>query len=169
MRSVTRSAERARPGEHRVHHRRRELDGERVLLRGVEGAEDGQPVRRLRLRTWANLRPRPPAGVEEPPGGGPADQPEAQHDAGAPEERHLAVEEGGTGVLLLRERHVPGRGAAYGRGDEAVVQREAVLDVPGDGLVRVAGAVERREEEVARAVAGEDPAGPVRAVGGRSE
>src|SRR3954469_23277887 len=124
-------------------------------------AEHGQPARRLRLRAVSELRPWTPAGVEEPPGGGPAYQPEAQHDAGALEERHLAVEEGRARVLLLRERHVPGRRAAHGRGDEAVAQGEAVLDVPGDGLVRVAGAVERREEEVARPVAGEDPAGPI--------
>src|ERR687894_1526209 len=46
---------------------------------------------------------------------------------------------------------------------------EAVFTVARDGSVRQTRAVERREEEVTRAVAGEDATGPVGAVGGGGE
>ncbi len=62
-----------------------------------------------------------------------------------------------------------GRRRTANRGrDVRVVELQTVADTDRFGLVGEAGAVQRREQEVARAVAGEDPTGAVAAVGGRA-
>ena len=61
-------------------------------------------------------------------------------------------------VALLRERLVGGRRAAHGRRYPRVPELQAVLGVQRLGLVREAGPVQRGEQPVSRAVAGEHAA-----------
>ena len=67
-----------------------------------------------------------------------------------------------------RCRRIAWRRTAHRRGHPSVVERQPIRGVDAQRLVGQAGAVQRREQEVAGAVAGEHPAGPVAAVrGGR--
>jgi hypothetical protein len=119
----------------------------------------------------ARLRPRDrrPARREHAQRRIPREGAEAQHEPHVFEQIELAHGERQAGVALLRGRLVRRRRAAHGGRDPGVAQREAVAGVQRRRLVGEAGTVQRGEEEVARAVAGEDPAGAVRAVGGRRE
>src|SRR5918994_1319168 len=71
------------------------------------------------------------------------------------------------GVAFCGGGPVLRRGAPDGGGDPEPVEFESVFAVARDGSARKAGTVQRSEEEVARPVAGEEAAGPVRAVGRR--
>src|SRR6266498_3224241 len=97
--------------------------------------------------------------------------------AGEDAVEHGFGEAAGRGVLLadvvaaeqravLGERLVVGRRALDRRGDVAVPQLQPVVAGDRGGLVGEAGAPQRGEQPVAGAVAGEDAAGAVAAVGG---
>jgi len=85
------------------------------------------------------------------------------------EEGELGGQPGGAGVALGGEGLVVGRGALDRGGDVAAAEGEAVVAGHRDRLVGEAGAVETGEQPVAGAVAGEDPAGAVAAVGRRGQ
>ena len=118
---------------------------------------------------WPNARPRPRAGGEVAQPGRPGEGAEADDDAEPLEQRELGAQPGGAGVALLRQRLVGRRRAAHGGGDEAVAQHQAVAAPARDRPVRVAGAMERREQEIAGAVPGEHAARAVGAVRGRRQ
>ena len=99
----------------------------------------------------------------------PRERAEADHHARRPDELELALQPRRAALALLRQRLVRRRRAADRGGDPAVAQRQAVVAVLGGRLVGEAGAVQRGEQEVARAVAGEDAAGAVGAVRGRRQ
>src|SRR3712207_6550544 len=128
-------------------------------------AEEGHGARR-RLGPMC----KPGLGSEPPDTqrGVPGEGPEADHDRGV-EQLELAGGVGEAGVALGWGRLVLRRGAADGGGDPGSGEAEAVLAVARERLVRQTRAVERGEEEIARAVAGEEAAGPVGAVGGGGE
>ena len=67
------------------------------------------------------------------------------------------------------KRLVGGRGAADGGGDVGVFQLEAVVAADGRGLIGEAGFVEGGEEKISGAIASEDAAGAIAAVGGGGE
>ena len=73
----------------------------------------------------------------------------------------LALQEREAAVPLAGRRAVSRRGAVVHRGDVRAAQLEPVVASDRRRLVREPRAVHGRKEEVARAVAGEDPAGPV--------
>lgn len=155
----------ARLGEDGVQHFAREAAGRGVLLAGVVGAEE--PRRSLGVEDAV-------AEVEAAEGGdaGVHIKGEAAEDEDpfqVFEEAEFAFEEGLAGADLVGVGLVVGRGAADGGGDPGVVEGEAVGTVSGGGLVGEAGFVEGAEEEVAGAVAGEDAAGAVGAVGSGGE
>ena len=154
-----------RPQEDGVDHRGREDAGEGVLLRGVVAAEEGHGARR-RLGSMRKLG----LGTE------PQDTQRGVPGEGAETDHYPRLEQpkltdgvGEAGVAFFWGRLVLRRGAADGGGDPGSAEAEAVFAVARDGSVREAGAVERGEEEVARAVAGEKAARPVRAVGSGGE
>jgi len=68
-----------------------------------------------------------------------------------------------------RKRFVGGRSTADRGGDVSVFQLEAVVAADGSGLIGKAGLVESGIEKIAGAVAGEDAAGAIAAVGGGGE
>ena len=74
------------------------------------------------------------------------------------QEGQLADQERRAAVALVVGRPVERRGAADRGGDVRVAQGQAVVGPARAGPVGEAGLVERRPQEVARAVAGEDPA-----------
>ena len=76
---------------------------------------------------------------------------------------------GPAGVALVGGRLVGRRRAAHRRGDPRAGEAQPVVAGGARRLVGEAGAVEGGVEEVARAVAGEHPAGAVGAVGGRGQ
>ena len=161
------------PHEHRVEHLRCELAGERVLLARVERAEDRDPA----ARHFEHVREPRAARREHDIGRSVArsidhtasypNAPSATIDAHAVEQRELAVR--GTartssrsaGVGLLAGGAQRTAAATYASSSSSPSSR--ATDV---GLVREAAPDERREEEVARAVAGEHPPGAVAAVRG---
>src|SRR5215211_8203395 len=85
------------------------------------------------------------------------------------EEGELGGQPGGAGVALGGEGLVVGRGAFDRGGDVAAAEGEAVVAGHRGRLVGEAGAVEAGEQPVAGAVASEDAAGAVAAVGGRGQ
>ena len=91
---------------------------------------------------------------------------QGQDRAHAREQRPLPCQVLAAVADLLRQRPVAGRRAARDRGHVAVDEAQAVVAGDGDGLVGEARAMQRGEEEIARAVAGEDAAGAVAAVRG---
>ena len=94
---------------------------------------------------------------------------EGEQHAGVCQNRQLGAEVRGTGITLERGRLVGRWGATYRRGDKGPRQFEPVVSRAAEGLVGIPGPVQGGEEEVARAVAGEHPAGPVPPVGRRGE
>ena len=68
-----------------------------------------------------------------------------------------------------RKRFVGGRSTADRGGDVGVFQLEAVVASDGSGLIGEAGFVEGVEKKIAGAVAGEDAAGAIAAVGSGGE
>src|SRR5205814_1645845 len=99
----------------------------------------------------------------------PSDGAEREEDAGARQQMQLAVEPYAAAAQLVGTRRVRRRSAAAWRHDERVVQPQPILAVDAGRLVREPGAVERREEEIAAAVAREHAARPVAAVRGGRE
>ena len=153
-----------RSSEHGVQHRRGQPAGERVLLAGVEAAEQ-RTVRRSASATWPNA------------GFGFATRPSAAHARSAPSHANApSATTTRTGAPAPRSR---ARGTAGSGRAPAAVGRFAAVRTgsprrrrprPGaepssrrDGrrLVGETGPVHRCEQEVARAVPGEDPPGPV--------
>ena len=153
--------------EHRVDHRLGQLPGERVLLAGVEAAEQQRSVldRDARRRGRTSAAASPPSSRQ------------AASQANAP--RHtitrgsssveLLARVGEAVVALLRQRLVRRRRAAHRGGDEGVVQPQAVVAPTRLGWLANPVRCIEREQPVARAIAGEHPAGAVRAVRGRGE
>src|SRR5215207_7431816 len=156
-----------RSEEHAGGHGLGEAAGVRVLLADVVGAEQDPVVGERSL-----------GGVGEAGLG--ADRAEVAEGLvpgeGAEGDDHVDVEQGELGgqpggavVALGGERLVVGRGALDRGGDVAAGEGEAVAAGDRGRLVGEAGAVEAGEQPVAGAVAGEDPAGAVAAVGGRGQ
>src|SRR3954469_24295795 len=145
----------ARALEHGVEHRRGELARERVLLAGVEAAEQ-PPVLRAVAEAWPRARRRPVRERRDAQRRLPRERAEADDHARRPDEVELALEPRRASLALLGERLVGRRRAAHGGGDEAVAQLEPVVAVLRRGLVREARAVQAGEQEVARAIARED-------------
>ena len=119
--------------------------------------------------------PRPPCGQLEAgelqcsPRGFVAERAEDDDHAQPREEFELAHEIRAALVALGRRRLVRRRRATHRRGDVHVGESQTVVAPIGRRLVREPGAMERREQEVAGAIAGEDAPGAVPAVRGRSE
>jgi hypothetical protein len=104
--------------------------------------------------------------------GVPGEGAEADDDPGGGTGREQGELAGGVGeasVALGGDGFVPGRGAADGGGDPKPKKAQAVALAPGNRRAGEARAMERGEEEVAGAVAGEVAAGAVGAVGRRGE
>ena len=78
----------------------------------------------------------------------------------------LAGDVGAAGGQLVGSQLVLRRRAAGGGGDQCASEFEAVADADRLGLVGEAGTVQRAEEPVAAAVAGEHAASAVASVGG---
>jgi hypothetical protein len=101
--------------------------------------------------------------------GVPREGAEADNASPGGEQLELTTGVGETGVALGRSRFVLGWSTADGGGDPEPEQAQTVAGMLRDGHARKARAVERAEEEVARAVAGEETAGAVGSVGGWSQ
>src|SRR5262245_39068488 len=148
-------------GEDVVEHRLRESSGEGVLLAGVVAAEDGEPVDghleavpEPRTRAWQLVS----AGAEHSPRGFVREATEHDDHREPREQVQLADEEREAAVPLFRERLVARRCAANRGRDVRVVEAKSVAGVPRRGLVGEPRAVERGEQPVTRAIAGEHPA-----------
>ena len=154
----------ARRVEHGVEHRRRELAGERVLLARVERAQDVRPSgdRHLDAVAEPRLRARTPSG-------GTRRRRRTGRAATTTRTRSAAPARarGTARTCRARRRRLVGRRrAAHGGGDvrdrAAPARRRRARSWAGWPSP---AAVHRREQEVARAVAGEHPTGAVAAVG----
>jgi dTDP-glucose 4,6-dehydratase len=168
----------ARAGEDVVGHGRGEAPGERVLLTRVVAAEQqhvrlaGAGQRDLGPVAERRARPRHPvAGLgQHRPQRLPREPAQADDHPERPgDRRQLGAEPRDAGVALVRRRLVGGRRAAHHRRHP---RAEQPLAVPGGDAVGLGGQpapVERAEDEVAAAITGEHPAGPVAAVGGRGQ
>ena len=162
--------QRAGAREDGVEHGLGELAGEGVLLRRVvasRGACSGRrwPRRRGRTSGARRGRRRRVGGGERAQDAVPAEGAEADEHARATTAAQLLDEKRQAGVALVGRRLVVGRRAADGDGDPRVAEDEAVVARGGGGLVGEAGAVQRAIEPLARAIAGEDAAGAIGAVG----
>jgi len=157
----------ARPQEHRVEHGFGEDAGEGVLLGGVIAAEED------RTGGWFVLAAVGEPGLRpdrvEAQSGVPSEGAETDENPPVREQFELAGGVGETGVTFGGGRSVLRRGAADGSGDPEPREAKPIVRSSGDGCVREAGAVERAEEEIPGAVAGEVAAGAVRPVCGRSQ
>ena len=138
-----------------------------------EGWNERRGGARRRGRGARRGRTRRPSAAARGPGRAGARQrilahlAQDEHGAQAREEAPLAGQVLAAAADLFRERPVGGRRAA-GRGrDVAVDELQAVAARDRGRLAREAGAMQRGEEEVAGAVAGEDASGAVAAVRGR--
>ena len=157
--------------------RGREPAGEGVLLRGVVRAEQPQPrAPRSWVTPWPKASPRgtspEPALAEHRQQAVHADPPQHEDRPQARgEEPPLPLQVVAAGEDLVAGRLVGGRGAAGdGRDVARRASAQAVLRARWTpAWLAKPGAVERREQEVAGAVAGEDPAGAVGPVGRRGE
>src|SRR5436309_11846443 len=158
--------------EHLVEHRRGELPREGVLLARVEASEDPVGADRY-FHPVAEPRPGPRDRVAQP-----VDRPERP----VPRERtqgndhtelgecaELPLEEWEAAVALLGGRAIPGWGAPVHGAEVRPPQAEAVVHGRGRRPVREPGPVQRREQEVSRAIARKDPPCPVAAVCRRRE
>src|SRR5437588_4602410 len=158
--------------EHVVEHGRGELPGERVLLAGMEASEDPVGADRC-FHAVAEPWLRPRGGVAE--GGDPPERPVPRERAQRNdhtelgERAELPHEEREAAVALLGGRAVPGWGAAVHGAQVRPPEAEAVVHGRGRRPVREPGPVQRREQEVPRTIAREDPPRPVAAVCGRRE
>ena len=92
-----------------------------------------------------------------------------RHEHPGVEQRQLALEVRPAGVALVDGRLVRRRRAPHGRGDPRAREAEPVVASDARRLVGEPGAVQGGVEEVAGAVAGEHPTGPVGPVGGRGQ
>jgi hypothetical protein len=99
----------------------------------------------------------------------PGDLTQADDDLDPGQEGDFVGEVRRTGANLFGGGLVAGRSAVDDGADPDAAEAEAILKVCGVGLVGEAGVMKDRIEEVAGAVAGEDAAGTVAAVGSRSE
>src|SRR5215211_2801714 len=155
----------SRPQEHGVEHPGREDAGEGVLLGGMVATEEDRGAGcYLGAVGESGFGLEPEESQRRVPGEGA----EADHDPGV-EQLQLAGCIGKAGVALCGGGPVLRRGAANGGQDPGATEPEPVFTVARDGPIRHTCAVERGEEEVTRAVAGEDATGPVAAVGGGGE
>ena len=160
------------PRQHGVEHRRGQSPGERVLLADVVAAEQRQPAARpvvhdRHLAAVGEPRPRPadrPASrrqrVERR---APGERTEGDHHAGR-HQLELTDEVRRARVTLRRRRAVGRRCAMHRRGHPHAAEHQPVVDGGRRRLRRQAGAMQRRHEHVAGAVAGEHPPGAVGAV-----
>jgi len=136
----------------------------------VAAEQDGEAVAQARLAAVAE---RGAGAGADAVGGGQvgqvgvvADLAEGDDDADAGEGGELGGQVAAAAGDLVGGRLVVGRGAAGGGDDVGVAQREAVVGALRRRDVGEALGVEGGEEKIARAVAGEDAAGAVGAVGG---
>ena len=162
------AASSAGPGEHGVEHGCGQLAGEGVLLARVVGADHRSAVAGRRLD--AVTEPGPPP---EPAGPGPARRRRTgRAPRGPAPSRAGPAPAPGTGRQRSRSAGV-GRLAGGAQRTEAVTQTPSSRR-PSSGphrgrLVGEPAPVERGEQPVAGAVAGEHPPGSVAAVGGRGQ
>ena len=130
-----------------------------------------QPVR----ESVPERRSRPrhmPASLQQLQVGVEPNLPESDHHSNARKRVELRFEVRQAVADFFGRRVVVGRGAANGRRDISIAQRQPVVAILRGRDVRVAGAMQCRHEEVARAadpIAREHAAGPIGAVGGRRE
>ena len=162
----------ARPPQDVVEHLGRQLAGEGVLLARVERSD--QHVRAdLHLRAVAEPRARSRDRVsgarDRPQDAVPREGPERHDRAELCQRFELSHQERQASIALVGRRLVPRRRAAVDGGDIGTPQREPVVTSHGCRLVREAAPMHRREQEVAAAIAGEDPSGAVTTVRRRSE
>src|SRR5437867_5422425 len=163
----------ARGLEDSAEHGAGQLARERILLARMIRSDQRDSVVEPRERAVAELRNGPQRrsteGAPRVQVRLPADAPEPDDHADPREEAQLAQQ------IRLARRDLRGRRLVVGgrapdrRGDVRVVQLEAVPGVRGRRLARERGVVERVEQPVAAAVAGEHPPGAVAAVGGRRQ
>src|SRR4051812_1338756 len=160
--------------ENSPHHRCGQFPGVGVLAARVVAAEQQrQPGAELRLAAVPERRARAGADAvrvgDVSQVGVVADLAQRHHDAQAGEGGDLGRQGAAAADDLAGGRLVVGWRAADGREGVGVAQREPVGGVLRGGDVGEPRRVKRGHEEVARAVAGEDPSGPVGAVGGRGQ
>jgi hypothetical protein len=161
-----------RPAEGGVEHAGRELSGERVLLTRVEATgHRHRPDTDLGAMAEARGGARHVMArrTERPERTVPGEGTERDDHAEIAQKLQLLDKIRQAGVPLLRRRAVGGRGAPNHRGDVRADQAKTVIAMHGHRLVRQPRSMQRGEEEVARPVAGEDPSGPVAAVGRRRQ
>src|SRR5262249_50176061 len=140
---------------------------ERVLLAHVVRAHEDAALRYGYLCTMPEPRFRSDAIVRAHRV--PTELPERHDDAHVAQQRQLLLEERTARVSFRRRRLVLWWRAFDRGGDEATGEAKAVVAALAGRLVRKAGAVQRREEEVTRAVAGEDSSRAVAPVCRRCE
>src|SRR5215467_14014776 len=160
-----------RAGEHGAHHGGGQLAGVGVLAARVVAAEQNrEAVAEAGLAAVAERGAGAGAdavgGCEKSQVGVVADLAQRDDDADAGEGGQLGGQVAAAAGDLVGRRLVVGRGAAGGGDDVGVAQGEAVVGALRGRDVGEALGVEGGEEEVARAVAGEDAAGAVGAVRG---
>ena len=161
------------PVEHRLEHRRGESAGERVLLARVEASRGRRTARR---GLGAVAEPRP--GPRDRRGQGAASARRTPSQANAPSAR-MTRTSGRSASSRPRYGRQVSRSSGVGALAGGAQRTAALIRTPVRRGRRRAGArsaelaspaaIQRGEEEVARPVAGEDPPGPVAAVGGRRE
>ena len=152
---------------------RRQLARERVLLARVKAAEQ-RPRVAVGDHGVAELRLRPrhrraAQRGAQPQRALPREAAQAHDHVDVRQQRDLALQPLGAVRALRRRRQVRRRRAPHRGDDVRAVQPQPVVARDRLGLVGQPDPMQRREQEVARAVAGEDPAGPVAAVRGRRE
>ena len=148
-------------------HGRREAARERVLLAGVIRPEQ-RAVAHLDLGAVTESRRRGrrrfSPSAEDAQHLRPRKAPQRDHHADVGEQVELGFQVGTAGLALLGRRLVGRRRAAHRGGDVRVAQSQPVSPANASGLVGQARPMQRAEQKVARAVAGEDPAGAIAAV-----
>src|SRR5918912_4393801 len=104
--------------------------------------------------------------VAYPQGGVPGEGTEADDGFYTGDQFELADGVGEAGVTFSGSRLVLRRGATDGGRDPESLETQTIVGPPRDRAARETGTIERPEEEVAGAIAGEVPAGTVGSVGG---
>ena len=150
-------------------HRLRQLAGEGVLLAGVVRAEQRDALverasRRRGRSAGAGAGTARPAADQARRKPSMAIWPRATTTRRPPSRRQLLEQVRPAVDDLVRQRLVGRRRAAADRRHEGAAQREAVAAVDRGRLVGEAGRVQRLEQEVAAAVAGEQAPGAIAAV-----